>query len=42
MQLKSLLTPFGIKYFYTDDWGAYEGKLPELQHTVSKSNTQKN
>ena len=41
MQLKSLLTPFGIKHFYTDDWGAYEKKLPELQHTVSKSNTQK-
>jgi insertion element IS1 protein InsB len=27
-QLKALLTPFGINHFYTDDWGAYERKLP--------------
>lgn len=40
-QLKALLMPFGIKHFYTDDWGAYERKLPKLQHTISKSNTQK-
>lgn len=40
-QLKSLLTPFGIKHFYTDDWGAYQRKLSESQHTISKSNTQK-
>ena len=40
-QLKALLVPFGIKHFYTDDWGAYERKLPKLQHTTSKSNTQK-
>lgn len=41
MQLKLLLMPFGIQHFYTDDWGAYERKLPKLQHTISKSNTQK-
>ena len=41
MQLKLLLEPFGIKHFYTDDWGAYERKIPTLQHTISKSNTQK-
>jgi len=36
-QLKNLLVPF----FYTDDWGAYKRKLPRVQHTISKSNTQK-
>lgn len=41
LELKSLLIPFGIKHFYTDDWGAYERKIPENQHTISKSNTQK-
>jgi insertion element IS1 protein InsB len=41
LQLKKLLSPFGIQHFYTDDWGAYERKLPESQHTISKSNTQK-
>ena len=40
LQLKNLLSPFGIKYFYTDDWGAYQRKLPESQHTISKRNTQ--
>ena len=41
LQLKSLLMPFGIKHFFTDDWGAYERKIPSEQHTISKSNTQK-
>lgn len=40
-ELKALLAPFGIKHFYTDDWGAYARQLSQLQHTVSKSNTQK-
>lgn len=40
LQLKNLLLPFGINHFYTDDWGAYQRKLPESQHTISKSNTQ--
>ena len=40
-RLKALLTPFGIKHFYTDDGRAYDGQLPEPQHTVSKKNTQK-
>jgi hypothetical protein len=31
---------FGIKHFYTDDWGAYQRKLPGSQHTISKTNTQ--
>src|SRR5262249_32807176 len=38
-ELKKLLEPFGIKHFYTDDWGAYQRKLPESQHTISKSNS---
>jgi len=40
-QLRRLLEPFGIQHYYTDDWGAYERQLPEQQHTISKSNTQK-
>ncbi len=40
-QLHALLSPFGIQHFYTDDWGAYERKLPQSQHTISKKNTQK-
>jgi len=39
-QLKKLLAPFNIRHFYTDDWGAYQRKLPQSQHTISKSNTQ--
>ena len=41
VQLQALLIPFGIKHFYTDDWGAYERKIPKPQHTISKGNTQK-
>jgi len=40
-QLKSLLSPFGITRFYTDDWGAYERNLEPNQHIVGKRNTQK-
>jgi IS1 family transposase/transposase-like protein len=40
-QLKSLLEPFGIKRFYSDDWGAYERKIPSENHVISKKNTQK-
>src|ERR1044072_9420530 len=39
-QLKTLLMPFGIKHFYSDDWGAYARKLPRSQHTITKANTQ--
>ena len=28
LKLKALLEPFGIRQFYTDDWGAYERHLP--------------
>ena len=30
-KLKELLEPFGIKKFYTDDWGAYERNIDESQ-----------
>ena len=40
-ELKTVLLPFGIKYFYTDDWGSYERQLPKEQHSVGKNNTQK-
>jgi insertion element IS1 protein InsB len=39
-ELKSLLEPFGINMFYTDDWGAYERNLNAENHTVGKKNTQ--
>ena len=40
-KLKELLEPFGIKKFYTDDWGAYERNLDESEHIIGKENTQK-
>ena len=41
LELKALLSPFGIKTFYTDDWGAYTRKLPAEKHIVGKTNTQR-
>lgn len=41
LQLKTLLEPFGITRFYTDDWGAYERHLEANQHEVGKKNTQR-
>ena len=40
-KLKELLQPFGIKRFYTDDWGAYGRYLDPEKHTISKKYTQK-
>lgn len=40
-ELKALLEPFGIKKFFTDDWGAYDRHLDEEKHEVGKRNTQK-
>ncbi|WP_420844281.1 IS1 family transposase [Lamprobacter modestohalophilus] len=40
-QLEDLLKPFGIRRYYTDDWGAYERHLDEHEHHVGKRNTQK-
>lgn len=39
--MKALLVPFGIRRFYTDDWGAYKRHLDPLKHEVGKQNTQK-
>lgn len=40
-KLKALLEPFGIRRYYTDDWGAYERHLDADKHEVGKRNTQK-
>jgi insertion element IS1 protein InsB len=40
-ELKALLEPFGIRRFYTDDWGAYQRHLATESHEVGKRNTQK-
>ena len=41
MKLQTLLEPFGITRYFTDDWGAYERHLDAAQHTVGKAHTQK-
>ena len=35
------LRPFGVQYYYTDDWGSYARYLPAEQHTISKRYTQR-
>ena len=40
-ELKKRLEPFGIKKFYSDDWGAYQRGLDPESHCIGKSNTQK-
>lgn len=40
-KLKSLLSPFNIGRYYTDDWGAYERHLNAEEHEIGKRNTQK-
>jgi len=40
LQLKALLEPFGVRQFYTDDWGAYQRHIDPAFHTVGKRNTQ--
>jgi len=40
-QLKSLLDPFGIRRYYTDDWGSYECFHESDKHEMGKINTQK-
>lgn len=40
-ELKSLLKPFNIQRYYTDDWGAYERHLDKDKHHIGKRNTQK-
>lgn len=41
LQLRNLLEPFGIKRFYSDDWGAYDRHIEKAKHCVGKRNTQK-
>lgn len=41
LQLKEILSPFGITRFYTDDWGAYKRHLEKEKHEIGKRNTQK-
>ena len=36
LRLKNLLKPFGIKKFFTDDWGAYSRHLTSEQHEIGK------
>ncbi|WP_033923803.1 IS1 family transposase, partial [Piscirickettsia salmonis] len=38
--LKSKLSSFNIRYYYTDDWGSYQRILPEDSHFIGKKNTQ--
>ncbi len=40
-ELKTLLEPFNISRYYTDDWGAYERRLDPETHEIGKTNTQK-
>jgi insertion element IS1 protein InsB len=40
-QLQELLEPFGIRHYYTGDWGPYERHLDAETHHVGKRNTQK-
>ncbi len=39
LTLKSLLEPFGINKFYTDDWGAYSRNIDPDKHVIGKKNT---
>ena len=40
-ELQTLLKPFNITRYYTDDWGAYQRHLESEKHEVGKRNTQK-
>jgi len=40
-ELKKWLEPFGIRRYYTDDWGSYERYLETDKHEIGKRNTQK-
>jgi insertion element IS1 protein InsB len=40
VELKKVLTPFGLEHFYTDAAGVYDRHLPTAAHTVGKIHTQ--
>ena len=42
IKLKELLEPFGIKRFYTDDWGAYERHIEPEKHSIGRKKYTKN
>ncbi len=39
-EFKSILEPFGISMFYTDDWSSYHRNLEKINHQIGKRNTQ--
>ncbi|MBF0175492.1 MAG: IS1 family transposase, partial [Magnetococcales bacterium] len=41
LELMDLLDPFGIKKFFTDDWGSYGRHIPPGKHVVGKKDTWK-
>lgn len=41
LSLKTLLDPYHIVRYYTDNWGAYQRHLKPDNHEISKRNTQK-
>jgi insertion element IS1 protein InsB len=41
LELKALLAPLGVTYYYSDKRGAYQRYLPLEQHTVGKRDLQK-
>jgi insertion element IS1 protein InsB len=41
LKLKALLEPFGIRRYYTDDWGAYTRHVEAAKHQPGKRTTQK-
>jgi insertion element IS1 protein InsB len=41
LELKRVLSPFGITRYYTDHWGAYERHLVPDVHCPGKRNTQR-
>ena len=40
-QFQTLLEPFGITKFYTDDWGSYRRNIDAEKHFIGKKNTQR-
>ncbi len=41
LALKTLLAPFNISRYYTDDWGACQRHLEPEKHEIGNTNTQK-
>ena len=41
LTIKALLTPFGMRRFFTDGWGAYRRHVEPCQHRGGKRRTQR-